>query len=81
MSDTPITDAEAYDYETGRRWLDGVVSAHIVRKLERENAALRDALNTALGIEYLDEEVLEKLIERLRLIIQEQNIPPKDSKL
>jgi hypothetical protein len=41
MSDTPITDAEAYDYETGRRWLDGVVSAHIVRKLERENAALR----------------------------------------
>jgi len=81
VSDTPITDAEAYDYETGRRWLDGVVSAHIVRKLERENAALRDALNTALGIEYLDEEVLEKLIERLRLIIQEQNIPPKDSKL
>ena len=41
MSDTPITDAEAYDYETGRRWVDGVVSAHIVRKLERENAALR----------------------------------------
>ena len=41
MNDTPITDAEAYDYETGMRWLDGVVSAHIVRKLERENAALR----------------------------------------
>jgi len=52
-----------------------------VEQLERENAALRDALNTALGIEYLDEEVLEKLIERLRLIIQEQKIPPKDSKL
>ncbi len=52
-----------------------------VEQLERENATLRDALNTALGIEYLDEEVLEKLIERLRLIIQEQNIPPKDSKL
>jgi len=43
-TDTPITDAEAYDYETGRRWLDGVVSAHIVRKLERENAALRVTL-------------------------------------
>jgi len=51
MSDTPITDAEAYDYETGRRWLDGVVSAHIVRKLERENAALRSALTTLLAWE------------------------------
>ena len=41
MSDTPRTDKEAYDYETGRSWLHGVVSAHFARQLERENAALR----------------------------------------
>ena len=51
MSDTPITDKEAYDYATGERCLDGVVSADVVRKLERENAALRadkERLETAL---------------------------------
>ena len=50
MSDTPITDAEAYDYETGRRWLDGVVSAHIVRKLERENAELMEVFKAAKAL-------------------------------
>lgn len=46
MSDTPITDKEAYDYATGERCLDGVVSADVVRKLERENAALRKERDT-----------------------------------
>jgi septation ring formation regulator EzrA len=46
-----------------------------------ENAALKDALKIALAIEALDEENLNELIERFRLIIQEQKIPPKDSKL
>lgn len=42
-------------------------------ELERENAAFRDALKTALGIEALDEENLNELIERCRKIINAQN--------
>jgi len=38
----------------------------------KEIARLKAALNTALGIEYLDEEILEELIKRLRQIIKEQ---------
>jgi phage shock protein A len=45
MSGTPITDKEAYDYTTGERCLDGVVSAYVVRKLERENATLREKID------------------------------------
>jgi hypothetical protein len=70
MSDTPITDAEAYDYETGMRWLDGVVSAHIVRKLERENAELkadnamlRQMLDLALRIPGMSDSELKELIQ------------------
>jgi hypothetical protein len=81
VSDTPRTDAKAQFFGWNPDEGEEFVTASFCRELERENAALRDALNTALGIEYLDEEILEKLIERLRLIIQEQNIPPKDSKL
>ena len=66
MSDTPITDAEAYDYETGRRWLDGVVSAHIVRKLERENAALKEQLNHTVSTKYHDEIVQEAVSLRVK---------------
>jgi|688.fasta_scaffold739793_2 regulator of replication initiation timing len=66
MSDTPITDAEAYDYETGMRWLDGVVSAHIVRKLERENAALKEQLNHTVSTKYHDEIVQEAVSLRVK---------------
>lgn len=38
-----------------------------------ENKELRDALNTALGIEALDEENLKELIKRCRKIIKESN--------
>ena len=50
MSDTPITDEAAYDYVTGQPSLDGVVSAYVVRKLERENAALKADKEQTLGI-------------------------------
>jgi hypothetical protein len=75
MSDTPITDAEAYDYETGRRWLDGVVSAHIVRKLERENAELkednamlRQMLDLALRIPGMSDSELKELIQNCKAV-------------
>jgi hypothetical protein len=44
VSDTPRTDKEAFDVTTGEKDIDGVVMADFARELERENAALRSAL-------------------------------------
>jgi hypothetical protein len=44
MSDTPQTDKEAFDVTTGEKDTDGVVMADFARKLERENADLRNKL-------------------------------------
>lgn len=41
----------------------------LCEKLEGENVALKNALNTALAIESLDEENLKELINRCRKII------------
>jgi hypothetical protein len=75
MSDTPITDKEAYDYTTGERCLDGVVSAHIVRKLERENAELkednamlRQMLDLALRIPGMSDSELKELIQNCKAV-------------
>ena len=44
MSKTPRTDKEAFCFTTGAPKVDGVVMADFARDLERENAALREAL-------------------------------------
>ena len=82
MSDTPITDKEAYDYTTGERCLDGVVSADVARKLERENAALSlSVTNKANAIRKLelenaalreDKDTLIKCIELALIVLDEK---------
>lgn len=45
------------------------VEPDFARQLERENAALRAALTTALGIEAIDDESLSELVSRCKSII------------
>ena len=69
MSDTPRTDAHTRQLiDTLQRpyWIE------FARQLERENAALRHALQTALAIESLDDANLEELIARCRCVMREQ---------
>lgn len=44
MIDTPFTDEFAYDVTSGEKSVDGVVNADIVRRLEKENTVLYEAV-------------------------------------
>jgi len=58
-----------------RKLLDATPRMEFLSKtltLQNQNAALVDALKTALAIEWIDEENLKKLTERLRAVMAEQ---------